>query len=204
MQSISSKSVFTLLAAYICFCLFDCAFISSAEAGVLFRNRRQVIRTTAPQFQQQNYRVDKSTVALRRTSGPISSRPIGTVEDQTRLIRTYYKYEQRVEKWENNKSRAAKKQREKQRKLAEKEQKRKAKEIARLRKKHEYEQRKKARQMELASQKQQGGSSATITSPASNPGSRGALSGTGTSASSQVSGKGFWRKLLDTLFGARK
>lgn len=182
--------------------IVEITFVNEAEAGVLFRNRRQVIRTSAPQFQQQNYRVSKSTVALRRTAGSINPHPIGTVDDQAKLIRSYYKYEERLAKWEDKKAKVAKKKRDKELKLAQKEQQRRAKEIARLRKKQEREQKIQDRKLAAAQQQSQQGS---ISSPASNPGSRGALTATGTAQQGQNQPqKSFWSKLLDALFGSRR
>jgi signal transduction histidine kinase len=188
------------------FSLFVAEFslIGEASAGVLFRNRNQVIRTAMPMVQQ-NYTVRRSTVALRRTSGSISPQPIGTVDDQARLISRHYKYQNSLQKWENKQASLAKKKREKELRLAEKEQKRRAREIQRLRKKQEREENQRAKQ--LAATKGQGTSA--VTSPAASPGSRGALtSGSSGPGASQTtasgSGKGFWRKLLESLFGTKK
>ncbi len=204
MLKLPNKILLQTILGIFSFLLVDLTFLSDASAGILFRNRRQVIRTTAPQFQQQNYQVTRSTVALRRTSGPITSQPIGTVDNHAKLIRNYNRYEERLAKWEQKQAKNLQKRKEKERRLSEKEQKRRAREITRLKKKQEFEARKNAKQLDRS---QTSTAQALVTSPASSPSSRGALSGGSSSqlsgAQKSSNGKGFWRRLLDALFGTK-
>ncbi|HMO16582.1 MAG TPA: hypothetical protein PKA63_02140 [Oligoflexia bacterium] len=203
MKTSKISNLIVLLLAAPAFLLADCLTPSRAEAGVLFRNRQMVIRTFVPQFQTQNYRVSKSTVALRKTSAPVTARPIGTVDQHMKLISSYNKYEQKLYKWETKQAKIAQKNAEKRRKLAEKEQVRKKRQAERLRREHERKQRK----MELAAAKQQQGASlpaASVSSASSSSASRGALGTGGLLGSGQANPekkKGFWASLFQSLFG---
>jgi hypothetical protein len=189
----------TILIFLFSFFIAEFFLVAEASAGVLFRNRNQVIRTAMPMVQQ-NYTVRRSTVALRSTSGSISPQTIGTVDDQAKLISRHYKYQNRLQKWENKQASLAKKKREKELRLEEKEQKRRVRELQRLRKKQERDANQRAKQLEAT--KGQGAS--TVTSPATSPGSRGALSSGSSSGASQTtasgSGKGFWKKTARITF----
>jgi len=189
-------SYITFIFAFTSFTFVEFAFLDTANAGVLFRNRQQVIRTAAPAFRQQNYMVDRSTVALRRTSAPVTARPIGTVDNQIRLMKTYHKYEQRLHKWEVKQSALAKKRNDRRKMMAEREAKRRTREAQRIQRKQE-----KAAKIQDATNAQQ-----ASTFISTNPTSRGALGPTTGSPGSPVSTtgkkreKGFWSSLFSSLF----
>lgn len=194
------NSYLTFLLAFTSFSIVEFALLDTAAAGVLFRNRQQVIRAAVPAFRQQNYRVDRSTVALRRTSTSVSARPIGTVQNQMKLISTYNKYEQNLYKWEKKKSAAAKKRNDRRKAMEERQAKRQAREAQRIQ-----------RQQERAAKVQTASNTPSTTQQAApaistNPTSRGALGPTSGTSSPQVAPtgkkreKGFWSSLFASLF----
>lgn len=106
-----------------------------AQAGVLFRNRRYVVRITQPRFQTQNYKVIRSTAVMNSTSkGIFKSRSYGAVGDTMKLVRANLKYEQRLAKWEAKKLKQEEALEKKRRKIKQKEAKQREKEYARNRK----------------------------------------------------------------------
>lgn len=161
----------------------------SAQAGVLFRNRWQVIQTYRPAFRQQQYLVRSSTAVMRSTAPRLNYKDYGGVSSQLSLIRARYNYEDRLAKWENKKQQQIAKRIQRQKQLAEREAQRRAREQERLKRRQKAEQAK----VQLAS-----GSSGNITSQsASSRGSLAAPSQTGAQK------KGFWNTLMQAIFGKK-
>ncbi len=168
-------------------------FAPVAEAGVLFRNRRNVIRTSQPRFQRQNYKVKSSTSVMKSTSGGIfRARAFGGVPSTMKLIRASLKYEDNLAKWELKKFKTNQKLEEKRRKIKEKESRQREKEYARQSKAKES-----GSKSLLAAVTGSGGQISN------KPAARGAL---GTPAAKQTTPgqkKGFWASLWEALLGKR-
>lgn len=166
-------------------------WLPSAEAGVLFRNSRTVIRISQPRYQNQQYRVRRSTAAMRATSGGIfRARAFGGVPDTMKLVRANLKYEEKLYKWEEKKIKNQEKADQKRKAAKLKESKRREKEFARLKKKQE-----KDSKGLLASFT---GSSASV---ANKPAARGAL--TNKANPNQGPKKTFWASLWEALTGKK-
>ena len=182
------KNLSTIL-TILFFIVVTCSLENSANAGILFGNRRQVIRTTQPQFRQQNYNVRTSTAVLRSTNPRLGSTGFGGVSDQMRLIKARYKYDVALAKWDQKKRDLIAKRLKKERELAIKESKRRELEVQRLKKQQEKDQ----------SKINFGFGSSQLTA-ASSSSSRGAL-GMGNSPVGKK--KGFWASLMQAIFGRK-
>ena len=171
-------------------------FIPSAEAGILFRNKRNVIRTSQPRFQSQQYKVKRSTAIQRATSGRIfRAREYGGVKDTMKLVRANLKYEEKLTKWNLKNFKANKKLEEKRRKILEKESRRKEKEAARLKKAKE-----RSNKSLLASV---AGTDGQISKKADARGALGTNSNSATPTTKTPQKKGFFALLGEALFGKR-
>lgn len=170
-------------------------FLPSAQAGILFNNKRQVIRTSHPRLQNQNYKVKRSTTIMRATQGRIfRAREYGGVKDTMKLVRANLKYEDKLYKWNLKNFKAQQKLEEKRRKMIEKESRRKAKEAARLKKAKERSSK------SLLASVAGGGSDSQISKK---PDARGALGTNNTQANKPPQKKSFWALLGEALFGKR-
>jgi len=165
---------------------------SDANAGILFNNRRQVIRTVQPRFSQQFYNVRTSSAVMQSTNPNLNARSWGGVTDQLKLIKTRYKYDLAVAKWDQKRQQQLEKQLKKKKDFEAREAKRKQREAIRLKKQKEKDD---AKVQSVFGQRTQ------VTSAANNS-SRGSLGST----SPQQAGKkkGFWQSLLQAFFGNKE
>ncbi len=175
---------------FICFICSQILYVKDSNAGVLFRNNRNVIRIGGVQSNMQQYVVRRSTQIMRRSGGNnLKARPLGGVPATMKLVVANHKYEQKLAKWEDKKYKENLKLAKKKEALEKKEAKRRELEAKRNGKKGLPD-------TQLASNN----SSGSITSAASKAGSRGAL-GTSTTQTSGAPKKGFWASLLQAIFG---
>ena len=168
-------------------------FAPCAEAGVLFNNRRNIIRTSQPRFQRQNYKVRSSTSVMKATSGRIfRARAYGGVADTMKLVRAQLKYEDKLAKYELKQFKANEKLEEKRRKIKIKESRQREKEFARLKKAKES-----SSKSLLAAVTGSGGQ---ITNK---PAARGALGTPVAKQTNPAQKKGFLASLWEALLGKR-
>jgi hypothetical protein len=171
-------------------------FLPCAEAGVLFRNNRNAIRIAQPRYQNQQYRVRKSTSAMRATSGNIfRAKTYGGVPDTMKLVRANIKYEEKLFKWEQKKLKNQERAEQKRKQAKLKESKRREKEFARLKKKKDKDN--KSFLASLTSSDTKG----TITNK---PAARGALTNkVNNNQNEPAVKKTFWASLWEALTGKK-
>ncbi len=172
------------------------SFVDNAEAGVLFRNKYQVIRTYQPNFRRQQYNVRLSTAVLKATNPRLnfSGGDFGGVSSQLKLIKARNKYDEKLTKWENKRDQLRAKKVEKERQMAKRDAQRKAREADRLK-------RKKAREAKKIQSVSQANNAQIASNASSNPSSRGSLGTQSSGNQSTAKKKGFWSSLLQAFFG---
>ncbi len=170
--------------------------VNDADAGVLFRNKYQVIRTYQPSFRRQQYNVRLSTAVLKATNPKLnySGGDFGGVSSQIKLITARNKYDEKLNKWETKRDQLIAKKVEKERQMAKRDAQRKAREADRLKRKRERE----AKKIQSSSQSN---NPQMVSNASSNPSSRGSLGASSTSNQPNVKKKGFWSSLLQAFFG---
>ncbi len=186
----SGRKIFLVLSLSL---LIVSAFSPVAEAGVLFRNRRNVIRTTQPRFQKQNYKVIRSTAVMKATQGGIfKARAYGGVTSTMKLVKANVKYEEKLAKWELKRFKANKKLEDKRRKIKEKEARQREKEYAR-----------KKKSSNTTTAKSLLASVSGSDKISNQPAARGALGPVGNQPNSSNPKQGFWASLWQALLGKR-
>lgn len=190
-------SKFIIRVAYFSFVIL---FVNAnADAGVLFRNRQQVIRTYQPGFRQLQYNVRTSTAVMRSTQprNITQGKDFGGVSDQMKLVKARYKYETNLAKWEDKREKQQKALDKKKKDIAAKQAKLRARQLERLRKEQQADQ----SRVQLTSSFPFGNNSSAISS---NSNSRGSLLAPSNNASNAgAKKKGFWSSLIQAIFGKK-
>lgn len=120
----------------------------SADAGVLYRysRLRSLVHSQTPRAK--TWRCRKSTAFLSRN--PIRAASLGTTEDDLKIGKAEFKYQQKLYRWELRKKRAEQRIARKRQRLEEAEQKKLAKQQAAMKKKMAREQTGKGDEKQLA------------------------------------------------------